>query len=186
MKDKVWVELFELFANEHPQFVKNSKRNKDGKKLWPALNVSGEEAEKFAAWLGGLLPTTDQWDQAAGKNWNGQDGRTWPFQEGAELDKNWTTGVAAGRLSQPLEVGTASLDISPYKCRDMSGNGNEWTRPKSGEYSTSSQVELRGASYRDSLPFSFKDPEAAGASFFHNSAPESGFRVVIEIPVAKE
>ncbi len=167
MKDKVWVELFELFAHENPQLVQSSGWKNDQKKLWPALGVSGREAEKFAKWLGGNLPTTEQWDQAAGKNWtgknwNGKDVRIWPFQEAVDLDSSWKLGVAVGMLREPLDVGTASLDISPYKCRDMSGNGVEWTRPKSGEYSTSFPVELRAASFRDAKPFSFRDLDVAG------------------------
>ncbi len=186
MKDKVWVELFELFAHENPQLVQSSGWKNDQKKLWPALGVSGPEAEKFAKWLGGNLPTTDQWDQAAGKNWNGQVGRIWPFQEAVELDSSWQIGVAAGMLREPLDVGTASLDISPYKCRDMSGNGSEWTRPKSGEYSTSFPVALRAASFRDAKPFSFRDLDRAGEYFFDKSSLSIGFRVAIELPVVNE
>jgi serine/threonine protein kinase len=180
MKDKVWVELFALFANENPELVRGSKWNKDQNKHWPALGVTGEEAEKFARWLGGLLPTTDQWDQAAGKNWNAKEIRIWPFQEAADLN-DWT-GVAVGIGRKPQDVGTAARDVSPYKCRDMSGNGAEWTRLKDGE-SSPFLVELRAASYNDSRPFSFKEVEEAGSYSFRKSSPAIGFRVVIELPV---
>jgi serine/threonine protein kinase len=184
MKDKVWVQLFELFAAENPKAVQGSRWNKDQNKLWPALGVSGVEADKFARWLGGLLPTTDQWDQAAGKNWNGKDGRIWPFQEeGADL-KDWT-GIAVGFNHKPQDVGTASRDISPYNCRDMSGNGAEWTRLKGGE-STPFLVELRAASYKDSQPFNFKELERAGSESFHKSSSAIGFRVVFELPVPND
>jgi serine/threonine protein kinase len=184
MEDKVWVELFQLFADENPKMIQSSGWKNGQNKLWPALGVSGEEAEKFATWLGGRLPTTEQWDQAAGKNWDAE-GWTWPFQKAADLAENWKSGVAAGKLLQPWNVGKASQDISPYKCRDMSGNGIEWTRLKDGE-TTPFLVELRAASHRDAKPFSFKELEKAGSGFFHRSRPETGFRVVIELPVPKE
>jgi serine/threonine protein kinase len=76
-------------------------------------------------------------------------------------------GIAANEgLSQPLPVGTAPWDISPYGCRDMSGNGFEWTRStKSGDFTLPLQeltpvmeFYLRSQKFACRLPYFFDDP----------------------------
>ena len=144
MRDKVWVGLFRAFADEDPARVRNSKWNKDADERWPALGVTGPEAQAFAEWLGGpgrgSLPTCDQWDQAAGKNEG--DGRTGPFQP-IDNPRDCRGLIAVGGLdAKPQPVGSAPLDISPRGCRDMSGNGWEWTRLPPGN-TPESLVALR-------------------------------------------
>jgi len=180
MQDKVWVALFQLFADENAKLVKRSKWKDAQNSRWPVLGVTGKEAEAFANWLGGLLPKTEQWDQAGGKHWNSKEDRIWPFQEAADLED--LTGIAIGRDQGPQDVGTAARDISPYMCRDMSGNGLEWTRLED-RAAVPPLVELRAASYSASAPFNFRRLENAGSDNFGKSNPEAGFRVVFELPV---
>jgi formylglycine-generating enzyme required for sulfatase activity len=124
-----------------------------------------------------LLPTAEQWDQAAGMN--RKDRRLGPFQGTGAPKKGQEIAVD---LEAPRPVGSADRDISPYGCRDMSGNGWEWIRPAPGE-TRAAVVVLRAQSYKATGPFKFEDIKgdfAAGATF-GESNDEVGFRVVIEL-----
>ena len=58
----------------------------------------------------------------------------------------------------------------------MAGNGMEWTRPRENQ---SSLVELRGRSFSDNRPFSFKDRDTK-SEFCNKAKSWIGFRLVIE------
>jgi formylglycine-generating enzyme required for sulfatase activity len=184
MRDKVWVRLFEAFARENPGKVRESKWNQGHDPHWPVLGVTGVEAQAFAEWLGGprqgFLPTCDQWDQAAGKY--EKERGLYPFK--GEYDPRDRTGtlIAVGRLKEPRQVGTARLDLSPYGCRDMAGNGWEWTRLPDGA-TPSSDVDLRGETYQAVEPLNFDKirPGSSQAQAFYNTNSEIGFRVVMEL-----
>jgi serine/threonine protein kinase len=174
MKDKVWIGLFQAFSAGIPEKVRSTGWYEKKHDNWPALGVSGDEAEACATWLGGRLPTADQWDEAAGKNWNKKLARLAPFQESGPLD---ALGVAVG-LDSPRDVGTSARDISPYGCRDMSGNGLEWVSPDD-KARANGYVSLRAASYKSRHPFLFEYFDKNSGEF-HEPSPEVGFRVVIE------
>lgn len=157
----------------------------------PVLRVSVTEADACARWLGGRLPTTKQWDKAAGLFDAG--GAVGPFTgtfDGANLD-----GFALGRgASGPMEVGTAERDRSPFGCRDMTGNGREWTRDVAGLERRSvplpnptefDRVWLRGRSYVRDAPLLFEqlaDPslEEIESQPYLEADPQTGFRIVVE------
>jgi serine/threonine-protein kinase len=171
MRDKVWVGLFEAFARE-AEDVAGGPWREEHEPLLPVRNVTGPQAELFARWLGGpgqgFLPTCEQWDQAAGRNQKPR--RAAPFPG----DPDDPVGIAVG-LPDPLPVGAAHRDISPYGCRDMSGNGWERTRLKPGFV----DWWLRGKSFGDKCPLQFKELDNAIALPFKDPDPETGFRVVI-------
>jgi formylglycine-generating enzyme required for sulfatase activity len=201
MEDKVSNGLFARFAAEHPAAVKDSKWTRggvaDGKYLTnaderlPVLNVSAKEAHAFAGWLGGRLPTCKQWDKAAGLAVEDHRGRTGPF-EGA-WDSRDPDQIAVGREKEgPLPVGRKTRDVSPFGCRDMAGNGLEWTRdsqipghtiPPADERADS--IITRGRRYSERSPLTYAELGNAalkGDSVQYLDAdPELGFRVVIEI-----
>jgi formylglycine-generating enzyme required for sulfatase activity len=95
-------------------------------------------------------------------------------------------------MEGPMPVGTASQDLSPFGCRDMSGNGLEWTRTipsRSAERvplekpRKNDPVTLRGRSYKDPEPLTFKDLEKKGElEEYQNAGDDIGFRVVLERP----
>ena len=64
---------------------------------------------------------------------NLKNAREGPFQQPWD-PKDPNPQIAVGILA-PIPVGQASRDISPYLCRDMSGNGWERTRPLPGDSS---------------------------------------------------
>jgi serine/threonine protein kinase len=189
MRDKVWVSLFRRFANANPALVRYAFWQKSGDDELPVRYVTGVEAQEFARWLGGdgrgFLPTENQWDYAAGRYL--KDRRPGPFQSkpGSAQGKKhpeWPE-IAVGAKNQPLPVGKASRDISPFGCTDMSGNGEEWTRLGEKLPPTES-VALRGASFDAEKPFTFDeldDPDKWGKWPFDLGDRKIGFRIVIEL-----
>jgi serine/threonine protein kinase len=206
MTTKVWNRLYARFAKEYAdgldrQWEKGGLANFkplgiQGHDNWPVLRVPIEDANRCVRWLGGLLPTPQQWDRAAGC-FPGQEG---PFAGEGPFDpkKDNPPEVAIGRANKgPIDVGTATRDVSVFGCRDMTGNGEEWTRhtvdgdvvplPRRPERDRVF-VQTRSRSYLlDKAPVKFVDREQ-----YHDSGatpsprdyvfafPEVSFRVVLE------
>jgi serine/threonine protein kinase len=192
MEDKVWLERFEAFATKPPRPLKSQTwrelpENKLGKDF-PVMGVVAVDAELFAHWLGGELPTPRQWDKAAGRyDANRGEG---PFEPG-EL----APGDIAINLKLPVKRGSAPKDRSPLGCHDMAGNGLEWTGVKfdAGEDGqrtvgldklfADEEILLRGQRFTATRPLLYKDLEKSGgvgSQRVDTSQPGIGFRVVIE------
>jgi serine/threonine protein kinase len=199
MENKVTNALFQKFAQAKPQAVKSKEwllgglaNEKDigvqGKEQYPVFRVAVEDAHRFAVWLGGRLPSGQQWDLAAGytPKWKGPY-RGDPFN----FDRN--KDIAVDRAKEgPLPAGSAVKDISyPFELRDMAGNGCEWTRtisdknfevPAAGDTSKL-YVELRGRSYLEvPPPLVFSDTQQSELAFYNKCRTDVSFRVVLEIP----
>lgn len=83
---------------------------------FPAVGVSGHLALAYAKWVGGDLPTDDEWEKAAG----GPDGLLFPW--GYEMP---TAQRANSYLSGPratMRVASHAEGASPYGCLNMAGN----------------------------------------------------------------
>src|SRR5581483_10859866 len=104
---------------------------------FPVFRVSGNDADKFAALIGGRLPTADQWGVAAGYSPDDADQDGGPYQE---KSTSWQPGEFALPTSQPrrygpMPIGTAKRDFREVetigtcvkRCFDMASNGFEWT-----------------------------------------------------------
>jgi formylglycine-generating enzyme required for sulfatase activity len=162
---------------------------------WPVLRVDVQEAMKCAEWLGGMLPSVEQWDKASGR-FEKNPGRG-PFREGYKPGE-----IAINRGDKgPLPVGSASHDVSVFGIRDMAGNGWEWTRSllRAGEMSEimgaravplDSAVTLRGRDFSNEDPLDFASLEDGGLHIaFWQGVPDRvrscpyesriGFRVVL-------
>jgi serine/threonine protein kinase len=206
MENKVSNKLFAIFAKAHPEAVKNSGWTKGGtdadrKDLgvekypdFPVLRVTLIEAHRFADWLGGDLPTARQWDKAGGRF----DEEVGPYLGKSE---DLTPGKDIALKSEdakpedvkPLPVGTAVRDVSIFGCRDMAGNGREWTRTVSPQENRERLVDftkldprqevfLRGESYRALAPFQFLQRADTDSEYSGTARNDIGFRVVIELP----
>ena len=206
METKVWNDLYAKFADAQPDVAKSSKWKEGwaasttqypGGKLsgdWPVVNISCAEAHAFANWLGGRLPSTSEWDRAAGWYKGGRG----PIQGPTDAIPT-SEEVAYNRLERgPLPVGKATRDVSPWGCRDMAANGLEWTRNIRFGAAESEVLDetppkdtrmlVRGRSFGEVKPPIFADYEAylreertkgAGENFF-GSRYDLSFRVVIE------
>jgi serine/threonine protein kinase len=147
----------------------------------PVLRVNVLEAYCFARWLGGDLPTVDQWDKASGK---GSGAKAIILDPDQPLQPG---DVAVGRRAEgPMRVGTAKRDVSPViHCRDMAGNGKEWTRtPNAGgpfpppPPGNGVLITVLGQSYSAAQPFDYNTD--LDYRQFQQGDPAVGFRVVVE------
>jgi formylglycine-generating enzyme required for sulfatase activity len=198
MENKVSTGLFRKFADERPDQVQNSDWQKEATANDPDLPVMGvvaEDADRFAQWFGGAnarLPTREQWNKAAGLDYHNArptSTRKGPFRE--DFDPNDPTQVAIDR-SDPLPVGTATHDISdPFGCRDMAGNGYEWTRETDAgmiplDHSppdfTNVMVTGRSFNWSEPQPLTYIDLRSAApeAYPYKYGQQDVGFRIVIE------
>ncbi len=213
LANKVWNELFAVFDKQfvsaRPRQAKNEKKeNEDEAEDWPdawlkqgaakgaedmpatkyplhpVMKVNHRQAQEFSKWLGGALPTCQQWDTAAGLYLPDAAQRQGPFLE--EWKKSTTPGDAiAINREGTLPINEANDDISPFGCRHMAGNGAEWTRDASdGAFSS---AQLRGRQYFKKEPLLYrdlrdKDKQAKLESEdLTATSPYIGFRIVIEL-----
>ncbi|HUU30011.1 MAG TPA: SUMF1/EgtB/PvdO family nonheme iron enzyme [archaeon] len=91
----------------------------DGEEDHPVVNVSYEDAARFAAWCGKRLPTEVEWERAA----MGEEFRKYPwgnsFQPGAA--NTWSEG-----LGRTVPVGSYPSDKNSFGLYDLAGNVSEW------------------------------------------------------------
>jgi serine/threonine protein kinase len=204
MRDKVTYGLFEKFVTANPQAVVGDEWRKgtvlaDGtikkpENDFPVFRVTAGEAARCARWLGGELPTARQWDKASGKYEAEAEQRVGPFL--VPWNPQVPGQIAVGRKDLgPAPAGSSPRDRSVFGCRDMAGNGYEWTRTVALRDDTRLDqlvppdnqdgglpVWLRGQTFRALSPAHFTDdPES---ELFGKRKDENGFRVVIELPPA--
>lgn len=158
---------------------------------WPVTNVSVIEANCFANWLGGLLPTDKQWNKASGYyEANREQGGEGPYKRDWHAGDPQAVAVKRKKLG-PLPVGTATHDVSTFGVRDMAGNGLEWTRTISGDSAhevpfsaadSMARVNLRGHSWTHDEPLRYQDldKDIQESAEYTEAAPDIGFRVVLE------
>ncbi len=195
VKDPEFQERLKGFEKKDPWTVKrqwnlggvaNMEDLGDTNERLPVLRITVTEAYCFARWLGGNLPTTYQWDKASGR----LDGAPAPFRD-PNNDKVQPGEIAIHRGKDgPMPVGTAKRDISPFGCRDMSGNGMEWTRTPAQADSPvpianpteDIQVLVRGREYHKEDPLRFNIPEVMKCIQLYDwNDPAISFRVVLEL-----
>lgn len=197
MVNKVSINLFRKFAKA--ENVKNNKWeqwSQDKNSDVPVMEVSALDAYNFARWIGGDLPSEDEWDKSAGLLQPNIDKEKGPFstkepiKEGDRIQFGLNRSLKEG----PMICGTATLDISePFGVRDMAANGREWTRnvpdfrskriggPNIADLDP---LMLRGRSYlRDDGPLTYRElaePRKKEILNHLETRPDIGFRAVID------
>jgi hypothetical protein len=172
-ENKITNVAYQAFRREN---LGDAKELPEDQKMRPAMNMKFEEAQQCAHWMGGVLPSVQEMDYAAG--YYSQGGRAAPFK-----DPGNNLGI---KLLQPLEVSRVHDDESPHGVRDLSGNGREWTRTKLTVMGEQFAV-LRGRMYTLSTPLTYalldeqqleRNPQTQRPAV---ASPYTGFRVAIEV-----
>lgn len=86
----------------------------------PVVGVTWFDAQAFAEWIGGSLPTEAQWERAA----RGAEGRIYPW--GNAPPKARQHANFARRYNRPMPVGQFPKGESPDGIADLAGNVWEW------------------------------------------------------------
>ncbi len=99
----------------------------------PVVNVTWEQADTYARWRGGSLPTEAQWEYAA----RGPQGSTYPWGEG---DPNCDRANTGACVNGTAAAGTDQRfdGVSWVGALDMGGNVWEWV---DGWYSEGSYID---------------------------------------------
>ncbi|MBU6335721.1 MAG: SUMF1/EgtB/PvdO family nonheme iron enzyme [Chloroflexi bacterium] len=85
----------------------------------PVVHVTRAQAQTYAAWVGGGLPTEAQWLRAC----QGDDGRTYPW---GDQQPDGTRANYGEVVNDSVAVGSYPAGASPYGALDMAGNVREW------------------------------------------------------------
>ncbi len=130
-----WIMQTEVTNEQYKRCVDAGKCTKPANDSWdkpesgnyPVTDVDWHQAETYAEWVGGGLPTEAQWEKAA----RGVDGRIYPWGNDAPTDQFLNYN---GKIGHTTEVGSYPSGKSPYGVLDMAGNVWEWTSSKYQPY----------------------------------------------------
>ena len=141
----------------------------------PVRNVSPDDASAFCTFVGGRLPSADEWLFAAA----GSAGRRYPWGNTGLVCRRATFGLLSGPCahgsSGPDLAGARPDGATPEGVLDLAGNVAEWTLERDGTFAA------RGGSYRSELAADLKSWSVEARK---TRAPHVGFRCAYPLPAA--
>ena len=128
------ISRYEITNAQYRAFIaatnRPAPRGHNGENTWadetlnddtqPVVGVTWFDAQAFAEWIGGSLPTEAQWERAA----RGTEGRIYPW--GDIPPKARQHANFARRYNRPMPVGQFPKGESPKGISDLAGNVWEW------------------------------------------------------------
>ncbi len=98
----------------------------------PVVHVAYEDAEAYAKWAGGRLPTEAEWERAAR---GGLEGKTYAWGDELQPDGKTMANTWQGRFPVENDEGDGFYRTAPvgsyppngYRLQDVAGNVWEWT-----------------------------------------------------------
>jgi serine/threonine-protein kinase len=133
-----------------------------GQAKFPVMNVTWDDAVKYAQWAGKRLPTEEEWEYVA-RNGSKQDLYPW--------GKDWKNGLAAVHIPnriEPFAVGSFVNDKNEFGVYDLVGNVSEWVADDYHFYD-GSKVEESGKVFRGG---NFFDQPRAGTYRYYATYAE--------------
>jgi formylglycine-generating enzyme required for sulfatase activity len=145
-----------------------AKLSEDSEPGRPVREILPEEAARFCAFVGGRLPTSDEWLFAAA----GSSGRRYPWGNTGLVCRRASFGLASGPCARsehagPEFVGARPDGATPEGVLDLAGNVAEWTTETDGSF------VARGGSYRSEIA---GDLKTWAFEVGHERAAHVGFR----------
>ena len=205
------ISRYEITNAQYRAFIEATDRpmprGHNGEETWadetlngdtqPVVGVTWFDAQAFAEWVGGSLPTEAQWERAA----RGTETRTYPWGDTPPRARQHAN--FARRYNRPMSVGQFPKGASPDGIADLAGNVWEWCLD---EYSPTAYQRNSGDVSRNPINLRFRDVLHArvirggawdvGRAFLRSSlrfkfypldsTHTIGFRVVLPRPEIKE
>lgn len=154
----------------------------------PVVGITWYDAQSYAAWVGGRLPTEAEWEKAA--SWDDNKQRKYRFPWGDDFIKSRLNFTDSG-LRDTTPAGLYPQGASPCGALDMAGNTWEWTSTLMMDYpyvyndgredlNTKGFRAVRGGSWLaplENIHMTYRNGEMP--KFF---SVDLGFRIVIDIP----
>ena len=160
--DAYEISRYEITNTQYRAFIeatdRPTPRGHNGEDTWadetlngdtqPVVGVTWFDAQAFAEWIGGSLPTEAQWERAA----RGTEARAYPW--GDTPPKARQHANFARRYNRPMPVGQFPKGESPNGISDLAGNVWEWCLD---EYSLTVYQRNSGGVSRNPLNLRFRD-----------------------------